>query len=82
MFSYLKFLDLSNNNDVTITIYGEPSELKKYKNNIFIKFLGNASIIYENSNEDFVVVCKNQTCSQKLKNIDEIKNYIDSNLWD
>ena len=80
MFSYLKFLDLSNNNDVTITIYGEPSELKKYKNNIFIKFLGNASIIYENSNEDFVVVCKNQTCSQKLKNIDEIKNYIDSNL--
>ena len=31
----------------------------------------------EENNEDFfMIICKNQTCSEKLKDIEEIKNYL------
>ena len=39
--------------------------------------MGNISIVYNNNEESFfVVICKNQTCSKKLKNLDEINKYI------
>ena len=34
-------------------------------------------IIYKKSkDEQYILICKNQTCSQKLKNITEINNYL------
>ena len=43
--------------------------------------MGNISIIYkENEEEFFVVICKSQTCSQKLKDLNQINEYIKSNL--
>ena len=39
------------------------------------------SIIYKESEEDFfTVICKNETCSKKLKNLDQINEYIKNNL--
>ena len=61
--------------DVTIKNYN------RFKHIIFKKFLGTASVIYINNNDNFFVICKNQTCSEKLKNLDELENYIKNNLW-
>ena len=36
-----------------------------------------ATIIYkEDSSEDYFIICKNQTCSPKLKNLEEVENYL------
>ena len=79
MFSYLKILDICED-DLTVTIYGK-KPVKNIINELILKFMGNASIIYSDIEEEFfVVICKNQTCSNKLKNINEINNYINNNL--
>ena len=78
MFSYLRVLDICEEN-ITVTMHGKIDE--KLKNEILKKFMGNVSIIYkENEEEFFVVLCKNQTCSDKLKNLKQINEYISNNL--
>ena len=78
MFSYLKVLDICEEN-ITVTLHGRINE--KIKNEILKKFMGNVSVIYKESEEEFfVVLCKNQTCSEKLKNMDQINEYILKNL--
>ncbi len=43
--------------------------------------MGNVSIIYKESEEDFfAVICKNETCSEKLKNLNQINEYLKNNL--
>ncbi len=75
MFSYLKVLDICENN-ITLTFHGKINEMEEMKNNILKKFMGNISIIYkENKDDFFAVMCKNQTCSEKLKNFEGINNY-------
>ena len=38
---------------------------------------GKGSIVYKENNEDFfMIICKDQTCSKKLKDVEEIKNYL------
>ena len=45
------------------------------------KFLEERCIIYRESNEEFfALLCKNQTCSEKLKDLNQINNYIKNNL--
>ena len=54
---------------------------EKLKNEILMKFMGNVSIVYKESEEEFfVVICKNQTCSEKLKDLIQINEYIKNNL--
>jgi len=80
MFSYLKVIDICEEN-ITLTFYGKLKEIEKVKNNILKEFMGNVSIIYKESEEDFfAVVCKKQTCSEKLKSLDDINHYIKNNL--
>ena len=80
MFSYLKILDICEDN-LTLTFHGKIDEIERIKNGVLKKFMGNISIIYKQNNEEFfVILCKNQTCSKKLKNLDEINNYINNNL--
>ena len=75
MFSYLKVLDICENN-ITLTFHGKINEMEEMKNNILKKFMGNISIIYkENKDDFFAVMCKNQTCSEKLKNFEDINDY-------
>jgi len=78
MFSYLKILDICEEN-ITVTLHGKIDE--KLKKEILKKFMGNFSIIYkENEEEFFVVLCKNRTCSEKLKSLEQINEYITNNL--
>jgi len=78
MFSYLKILDICAEN-ITVTLHGKVNE--KIKNEILKKFMGNVSIIYKESDDEFfIVICKSQTCSEKLKDLKQVDDYIKSNL--
>ncbi len=76
MFSYLKILDICETN-ITLTFHGKNNQIEKIKKEILKRFMGDVSIIYkEDNNEFFAVLCKNQICSDKLKNINQIDEYI------
>ena len=78
MFSYLKILDICDEN-ITISFHGKTDE--NFKKEILKKFMGNASIIYkESSEQSFVVICKNKICSEKLNNSKQINEYIRNKL--
>ena len=68
MFSYLKILDICDEN-ITISFHGKTDE--NFKKEILKKFMGNASIIYkESSEQSFVVICKNKICLCRTKAYD------------
>ena len=78
MFSYLKILDICDEN-ITISFHGKTDE--NFKKEILKKFMGNASIIYKDSSkQSFVVICKNKICSEKLNNSNQINEYIRNKL--
>jgi uncharacterized protein YyaL (SSP411 family) len=80
MFSYLKVLDICEQN-ITLTFHGKLNGLDKFKKNIIKNFLDKATIIYKESNDQFFsIICKNQTCSEKLTNFDDINKYIKESL--
>ena len=78
MFSYLKILDICDEN-ITISFHGKTDE--NFKKEILKKFMGNASIIYKDSSkQSFVVICKNKICSEKLNDSKQIDEYIRNKL--
>ena len=80
MFSYLKILDICENN-ITITLHGKKNEINKYKNEILKLFMGNVSVIYNETEDNFFsVICKNKICSSKLGSIEEIKKYLEISI--
>ncbi len=81
MFSFIKTLDLCENS-ISFTFFGNQDSIKDIKLNLQKDYLGRATFVYKNKNEaeGSVVVCKNQTCSEKLKNLNEINNYIENKL--
>ena len=76
MFSYIKILDICEDN-ITVTINLKNTDLiEKIREQVIKKFMDKASIIYkEDSSEDYFIVCKKQTCSPKLKKLEEVENY-------
>jgi len=81
MFSFIKTLDICENS-ISFTFFGNQDSIKNIKINLQKNYLGRATFIYKNKNETdgSVVVCKNQTCSEKLKNLTEINNFLESKL--
>ncbi len=80
MFSYLKILDICEQN-ITVSFHGKIKNNTELIKKVLLEFMGNASIIYNENDEDFfVILCKNQTCSKKLTTLDQITEYIKSNL--
>jgi len=81
MFSFIKTLDLCENS-ISFTFFGNQDSIKNIKINLQKNYLGRATFVYKNNNdkESSVVICKNQTCSKKLKNFNEIKNYLENNI--
>ena len=78
MFSFIKILDICEKN-ITITFNGDYKSYKSLLKKVNINFLSDSTIIHkENKKDFFVIICKNQTCSQKLKNVSDIENYIKS----
>ena len=76
MFSYIKILDVYDDN-ITVTINSKyPETVEQIKELTFKKYMDKATIIYkEDNNEEYFIICKKQTCSTKLKNLEEVKNY-------
>ena len=76
MFSYIKILDICDQN-ITFTFNGDNKNLLNIRNKLLKKYFEKATFIYkENNKENFVLICKNQTCSEKLKNLNEVENYL------
>ena len=74
MFSYLKILDICDQN-ITFTFNGDDKKLKDIKDKLLKKYFEKATFIYkENSEENFVLICKNQTFSEKLNSLNEVEN--------
>ena len=80
MFSFIKVLDLCENS-ISFTFFGNQDSIKDIKINLQKNYLGRATFVYKNNNEEgSVVICKNQTCSEKLKNFDQVKNFLENNI--
>ena len=81
MFSFIKTLDLCENS-VSFTFFGKQDSIKDIKINLQKDYLGRATFVYKNNKEKeaSVVICKNQTCSEKLKNFDQVKNFLENNI--
>ena len=80
MFSYIKIIDICEQN-LTITFHGNNEKLKQIKEILVKDYFETATFIYKNNeNESFVIVCKNQTCSEKLKDIEDVKKYLNEKL--
>ena len=80
MFSYIKIIDICEQN-LTVTFHGNNEELKQIKEILIKDYFETATFIYKNNeNESFVIVCKNQTCSEKLKKIEDVKKYLNEKL--
>ena len=80
MFSFIKVLDLCENS-ISFTFFGNQDSIKDIKINLQKNYLGRATFVYNNNNEEgSVVICKNQTCSEKLKSFDQVKNFLENNI--
>ena len=80
MFSFIKVLDLCENS-ISFTFFGNLDSIKDIKINLQKDYLGRAAFVYKNNNEEgSVVICKNQTCSEKLKSFDQVKNFLENNI--
>ena len=81
MFSFIKTLDLCENS-ISFTFYGNQDSIKNIKINLQKNYLGRATFVYKNDKDEeaSVVICKNQTCSEKLKNLNEVKNYLENKI--
>ena len=76
MFSYYKTLDICENN-ITFTFFGFNDEFQKIRDFLLLNYFEKSTFIYKKSeDEQFILICKNQNCSQKLKNFSEINNYL------
>ena len=76
MYSYIKILDICEDN-ITVTINSNnPDTIEKMREQTIKKFMDKATIIYkEDNSEDYFIICKKQTCSPKLTNLEEVENY-------
>ena len=74
MVSYMKNLDMCEKL-TTFTFFGDINknkELQKYVRKNYLKF---STLIYKNDpKENYLIVCKNQTCSNKIKTLEELKS--------
>ena len=77
MFSFIKTLDICEKN-ITINFHGDYIQYKNILKQININNISDTTIIHNEDKKDFfVIICKDQTCSRKLKNINEIKNCLE-----
>ena len=76
MVSYIKNLDICEELQ-TFTFYGDIKKNKKLHQYVKKKYLKSSTLIYrEDLKENYLIVCKNQTCTNKIKTIDELKSVI------
>ena len=77
MFSFIKTLDICENS-ISFTFYGNKNSTKEIKKFLQNKFIGRSTFVYKNNDIEHgsVVICKNQTCSKKISDVNEIEQYL------
>ena len=76
MISYLKNLDMCDEL-TTFTFFGNIKKLKDLHQYVKKYYFKSSSFIYkEDQKENYLIVCKNQTCSNKLKSVDDLKTIV------
>jgi len=76
MVSYIKNLDMCEEL-TTFTFFGDIKKIKELQQFVKKNYLKSSTLIYkEDPKENYLVVCKNQTCSNKIKNINELKSVV------
>jgi uncharacterized protein YyaL (SSP411 family) len=76
MVSYIKNLDMCEEL-TTFTFFGNIEEFKNLHQYVKNRYLKSSTFIYKkDQKENYLVVCKNQTCSNKIKDIDSLKSVV------
>ena len=76
MVSYIKNLDMCEELQ-TFTFFGDVNKINELFKYVKKNYLRTSTLIYRNDDEEnYLVVCKNQTCSKKIKSIDELKSVV------
>jgi len=76
MTSYIKNLDMCEEL-TTFTFFGDIKKIKELQQFVKKNYLKSSTLIYkEDSKENYLVVCKKQTCSNKIKSIEELKSVV------
>ena len=74
MTSYIKNLDMCEEL-TTFTFFGDIKKIKELQQFVKKNYLKSSTLIYkEDPKENYLVVCKNQTCSNKIKSVEELKS--------
>jgi len=74
MTSYIKNLSMCEEL-ITFTFFGDVEKYKNIHNYVKNKFLKSSVLIYKKDpNDNYLIVCKNQTCSNKIKSLEELKS--------
>jgi hypothetical protein len=61
----------------TFTFFGSLEKNKNIHKYVKNKYLKSSTLIYKDDpNDNYLIVCKNQTCSNKIKNLDELKSVV------
>jgi uncharacterized protein len=80
MFSFIKVLDICEDN-ISFTFHGNFYKNEDIRKFLQQKFFGRVTFVYNDLEDDnFIIICKNKTCSNKLKKIEDIKDYLNKNL--
>ena len=76
MVSYIKNLDMCEEL-TSFTFFGNIEKNKDLHRYVKNRYLKSSVLIYKDDpKENYLVVCKNQTCSNKIKNINELKSVV------
>ena len=78
MVSYIKNLDMCEEL-TTFTFFGDIKIIKGLHQFVKKNYLKSSTLNYKkDSKENCLIVCKNQTCSKKIKNIEELKSVVEN----
>jgi len=76
MVSYIKNLDMCEEL-TTFTFFGDIKKIKELQQFVKKNYLKSSTLIYkEDPKENYLVICKNQTCSNKIKIIEKLKSVV------
>jgi len=76
MVSYIKNIDMCEELQ-TFSFFGDISKNKGLHKYVKKNYLRSSTLIYkEEPKENYLIVCKNQTCSNKIKTIEELKSVV------
>jgi len=76
MVSYIKNLSMCEEVQ-TFSFFGDINKNKELHQYVKKNYLKSSTLIYKkNSKENYLIICKNQTCSSKIKTIEELKSVV------